>query len=78
MSLVSSDEEGKPPKMIEKTLFSMLLTGVPSNCSREYLAQFLRNEDIILGIELLPNNEAEVVVASIFEAVRILSQNFYF
>lgn len=78
MSLISSDEEKKPPKKIEKILFSILLTGVPANCTREYLAQFLRNEDIVLGIEIFANNEAEVVVASIFESVRILSQNFYF
>ena len=76
--LTSEESEETQPEKIEKKLLSILLTGVPSTCSREYLAQLLRNEDIILGIEILPNNQAEIIVASIFESIRIISQNFFF
>ena len=65
--ILSPSSQEEEPVRIEKTLLSVLLTNLPPGITKHYLAELLRNEDIVLGVQILPNNEAEIVVSSVYE-----------
>ena len=55
----------------------MLVSDFPPEYTRQDLVDLLDNEDIPLGLEILPGNKAEILASSVVGAFFILNQCFY-
>ena len=73
----SSDNTNDDDKPVTKVLVSILVSNFPKEYTRQDLIDLFDNEDIPLGIELLPGNKAELVVTSVVGAFFIIDQCFY-
>ena len=62
---------------IEKVFMSIQLSKLPPNCTKEFLDCLFINECFHIGIDLLPNGTAELVLPNIHDAVDVLYPCFF-